>query len=66
MLVMALVVKSDASFSNIGNHYYNLWFPTKINTWASIVVNSFMTEAVTIQKPVHWFALQINGLVSIW
>ena len=49
MLVMALVVKSNASFSSIGNHYYNLWFPTKINTWASIVVNSFMTEAVTIQ-----------------
>ena len=23
-----------------------------------------MTEAVIIQKPVHWFALQINGLVA--
>ena len=22
-----------------------------------------MTEAVIIKKPVHWFALQINGLV---
>ena len=24
------------------------------------VFNSFMTEAVIIYKPVHWFALQIN------
>ena len=28
--------------------------------------NSFMTETVIIQKPAHWFALQINGLVSLW
>ena len=28
-------------------------------------LNSFMTE-VPIPKPVHWFALQINWLVSIW
>ena len=28
--------------------------------------NSFMTEVPMIQKPVHWFAIQINGLVSIW
>ena len=27
--------------------------------------NSLMTEAVIIQKPVHGFALQIDGLVSI-
>ena len=27
--------------------------------------NSFMTEAPIIQKPVHGFALQINGLVSL-
>ena len=27
-------------------------------------INSFMTEAVIIQKPVHWFAEQINGLIS--
>ena len=26
--------------------------------------NSFMTEAPIIQKPIHWFALQINGLIS--
>ena len=25
-----------------------------------------MTEIPITQKPVHWFALQINGLVSIW
>ena len=31
-----------------------------------IQFNSFMTEVVIIQKPVHWFAEQINGLVSIW
>ena len=27
--------------------------------------NSFMTEVAIKYKPVHWFALQINGLVSI-
>ena len=30
-----------------------------------LATNSFMTKAVIIYKPVHWFALQINGLVSI-
>ena len=29
-------------------------------------INSFTTKADIIQKPVHWFAEQINGLVSIW
>ena len=29
-------------------------------------VNYFVTEGVIMQKPVYWFALQINGLVSIW
>ena len=28
--------------------------------------NSFMTKVPIIQKPVHWFALQISVLVSIW
>ena len=28
-------------------------------------LNSFMTEVAIKYKPVHWFALQINGLVSI-
>ena len=28
--------------------------------------NSFMMEADIIQEPVHWFSLEINGLVSIW
>ena len=37
---------------------------TKKSTRCSI--NFFMTEAVIIQKPVHWFAEQINELVSIW
>ena len=26
----------------------------------------FMTEVPILLKPVHWFAEQINGLVSIW
>ena len=30
------------------------------------LVNPFMTGAVIILKPVHWFAEQINGLASIW
>ena len=29
------------------------------------ILNSFMTGAVIIYKPVHSFAEQINGLVSI-
>ena len=29
-----------------------------------IGLNSFMTEAPIIQIPVHWFAEQINGLIS--
>ena len=28
-------------------------------------LNSFMTEVSVIQKPVHWFTEQINGLVSM-
>ena len=28
--------------------------------------NSFVTDVSIIYKPVHWFAQQINGLVSIW
>ena len=30
------------------------------------IFNSFMTEVPIIQKRVHWFAEQLNGLVSIW
>ena len=29
-------------------------------------MNSFMTEVPIIQKPFHWFARQINWLVSLW
>ena len=36
-----------------------------LNAWR-FSVNPFMTEAVIIKKPVHWFAEQINVLVSIW
>ena len=32
---------------------------------SSVVLNTFMMEAVIIQKPIQWFAEQINGLVSI-
>ena len=32
----------------------------------SSLVNYFMTEVPIIYKSVHWFALQINGLISIW
>ena len=31
-----------------------------------LLLNSFMTRTVIIQKPVHWFSLQINGLLFIW
>ena len=39
---------------------------SKPNMTQSKRINSFMTEAVIIQKPVHWFAEQINGLISTW
>ena len=29
-------------------------------------INSFMTKVPIIQKPVHWFAVNINGLASVW
>ena len=34
--------------------------------FGTLCINSFMTEVPIIWKPVHWFAEQINGLVSIW
>ena len=34
--------------------------------WQIQVMNSFMTEVHIIEKPVHWFAEQINRLVSMW
>ena len=37
-----------------------------INSFILILtINSFMTEVPIIQKAVHCFALQINGLISI-
>ena len=38
-------------------YQFNLLYPWKIG---------FMTEIPIIQKPLHSFAEQINGLVSIW
>ena len=43
------------------------WFysPKVLNITAQKMkfsIKDFMTEAVIIQKPVHWFAEQINGL----
>ena len=29
-------------------------------------INSFMTELPIMKKTVHWFAVQVNGLVAIW
>ena len=36
-----------------------------MTTGISFYFNSFMTEAVIIEKSVHSFSLQITGLVSI-
>ena len=30
------------------------------------LLNSFTTEVLILLKPVHWFALQINKVVSTW
>ena len=43
----------------------NFYF-TPFSSSSIIDFNPFMMEAVIIQKPVHWFAEQINGLVPIW
>ena len=29
-------------------------------------INRFQPSVAIIQKPIHWFAVQINWLVSIW
>ena len=56
------------------------WLNKKLLCWANSVepvycsnvygfdklFNSFMTEVPIIKRPVHLFAEQINGLVSIW
>ena len=34
--------------------------------YITTILNSFMTETDIIYKTIHWFAEQINGLVSIW
>ena len=60
--------------------FVSLCYPSKINKgYQKITIhkrvvhdsnlmasNPCMTESFIIQKPVHWFAEQINGLVSIW
>ena len=49
----------------ITQYWYFLIILLRIST-TPIGLNFSMTEAVIIWKPVHWFAEQIDGLVSIW
>ena len=37
-----------------------------LGSYSSVFINSFMKEDPVIEKPAYWFAMQINGLVSIW
>ena len=46
---------------NLFNAYLLPINPTKTNVSMFKIFNSFMTEAVIIKKPNHWFSLQING-----
>ena len=61
--------RRDCVFSG-GTLYPSANYGYKIGTLArnevNYELNSFMTEVPIILKPVHWFALQINRLVSIW
>ena len=43
-----------------------LLMPGGSNPCIKLAVNTFMAGVPIIYKPVHWFALQINGLVPIW
>ena len=57
-------------------HIYLIWSKSTSKTCHCLLVSqinkktcwfkSFMTEVSIIKKPVHWSALQMNGLVSIW
>ena len=38
--------------------------PVDFVTITKEILNSFMTEAVIISKPVHWFAEQINIITA--
>ena len=57
-----LLLKFSQDSFFIREHYWVNCFCLMKNK----LLNSFMKEAVIIQKLVQWFALQINGLVSIW
>ena len=37
-----------------------------LNCFVWVVINQLSASVALIQKPVNWFALQINWLVSIW
>ena len=47
-----------------------LLMPGGSNPCIKLAVNTFMAGVPIIYKiiykPVHWFALQINGLVPVW
>ena len=42
----------------------NEWYYFSLDKTSSVI--SFMMEDSIIQKLIHWLALQINGLVSMW
>ena len=53
-------VKSSKCWVNSPKHLH-----LQVTQHIQLTINSFMTEVPTIQKPVHWFAEQITGLVFI-
>ena len=46
--------------------YWHWYFICHCCLNAKLLLNSSMAEVCIIYKPVHWVALQINGLISLW
>ena len=52
--------------SNFARKKFYLRHIETITKYCIPIINIFMTEVPIINKTIHWFALQINGLVSLW
>ena len=72
---MFLLKKTFFKEKNINENVKNMYLIWKMCFYTEnacvkskiyIFLNSFMMGAVITLKPVHWFAEQINGLVSKW
>ena len=67
-IIILKIIRSNFCKSFIGRHLCNPYLIWKdvCNSWFhSPTFNSLMMEIPIIQKPVHWLAKQIDGLISI-